>query len=99
MALKSGPNPRRTTLIGGGVMHTWRFTWQTFSPEKRHVRRQFDVFSMPDSHLLPVDVVEALQDLGRSGVRYGGGGGVEDDHGVVGGGRLRDVGECRRGAL
>ena len=32
----------------GGVMHTWRFTWQTFSPEKRHVRRQFEVFSMPD---------------------------------------------------
>ena len=31
----------------GDAMHTWRFTWQTFSPEKRHVRRQFEVFSMP----------------------------------------------------
>ena len=47
MALKSGPNPRRTTFIGGGAMHNWRFTWQTFPLPKRHVRRQFEVVSMP----------------------------------------------------
>ena len=38
---------KENDIYWGGAMHTWRFTWQTFSPEKRHVRRQFEVFSMP----------------------------------------------------
>ena len=42
---------KKNDIYWGGAVHTWRFTWQTFSPEKRHVRRQFEVFSMPANEL------------------------------------------------